>query len=109
MSLSDSNRIVVESVSANMSDATIVSARVKILPADDTDSAGRMLRRGETTSNPSNTDHSVGLFRQLQSAVEGEQSNRGRAYTNINTHELITLAVGWGRLYTYCFTLVNIW
>ncbi len=92
MSLSDSDRIVVESVSSatdssdstsNSSTSTVI-ARIKVLPIVD-NTGGRMLRRGDAMSgDPSNTgDHSVGLFRKLQGAVVvegGEQrsSKNGR-------------------------------
>jgi len=62
LSSSDQNRIEVESVS-EMEDESTISARIKILPVQGT---GRMLRH----SQASTINHSVGLFRQLQSAMK---------------------------------------
>ncbi len=74
LSSSDRDRIEVENVSVSASAPTsTVSARVKILPTKNENT--RLLRWDDETINinSSNTDHSVGLFRQLQSAVEAEQ------------------------------------
>ena len=69
LSSSDQNRIEVESVS-EMADESTISAKIKILPAQGT---GRMLRRSEIST----INHSVDLFRQLQTSVE----------KNLNSHE----------------------
>jgi len=70
LSPNDSNRIEVESVSQGSGSA--VSARIKMLP---TNNEGRRLRQSKALSKSvSDTNHSVGLFRELQKAVEEEQS-----------------------------------
>merc|ERR1712038_1044227 len=73
----DSNRIEVESVS-QASDRSIITARIKMLPADST---GRRLRQSKKVSKGSVSNannHAVGLFRELQKAVEEEQSKTRR-------------------------------
>ncbi len=73
LSSSDEDRIEVETVSADFgSNTSTVSARVKILPTKNT----RMLRNSGAASinSSSSTDHAVGLFRQLQSTLEEEQT-----------------------------------
>jgi len=68
----DSNRIEVESVS--QASQSTVSARIKMLSADST---GRRLRQSKKVSkwSASNANnHAVALFRELQKAVEEEQS-----------------------------------
>ena len=88
---SDQSRIVeVESVSADLSNADVVSAQVKILPTD-REGDTRMLHRSEISKSTSNTNHSVRLFRDLQSAVE-KNSNQSRVLVpNNNSTELPNL------------------
>eukprot|EP00559_Dactyliosolen_fragilissimus_P002088 CAMPEP_0184871508 /NCGR_PEP_ID=MMETSP0580-20130426/40756_1 /TAXON_ID=1118495 /ORGANISM="Dactyliosolen fragilissimus" /LENGTH=2372 /DNA_ID=CAMNT_0027374173 /DNA_START=995 /DNA_END=8116 /DNA_ORIENTATION=+ len=86
---SDQSRIEVESVSAALSNAGgdgVVSARVNILPTDQ-EGGTRMLRNGETSKSASNnTNHSVSIFRDLQSAVE-KNLNQSRMLVAENSNE----------------------
>merc|ERR1712165_625949 len=77
----DSNRIEVESVS-QVSDRSIITASIKMLPADRT---GRRLRQSKKVSKGSVSNannHAVGLFRELQKAVEGEQGKTRMLLSN---------------------------
>ncbi len=91
MSSNDYDRIEVDSVSAasNIFGGT-VNAKIKILPAVKS-RHGRMLRHGEKISNSFKTDHSVGLFRELKSAVEREQTGEGRILVASSDTELSSM------------------
>ena len=85
MSFSDRNRIEVESVS--QSSEIIVTATIKILPVDNGGS-GRMIRHGETSDSRSSSDHTVGLSRELQSAVDDFTKSRTLALADTKSFGL---------------------